>query len=279
MEKSRDGDGENKMQEIIKIRENLEILKDQTQAEQSKRYLKSPYKFYGASVPEIREIAKSYYNLDFNTALNLFNELWNSGYHEEMWLALFIMEKQYFKNLLESWNFLISKFDKIKTWDHVDELSTSILGKILDERIDLIKEVKEMSYSNNPWIRRISIVSTLPLIRKGKIELTLRLAERLVYDEDIYVQKGAGWMLREAGKKSRLAIREFILLRLDMKSAAFSYATEKMTELRPLRKDKIKEQKEKIKLEQEKEKNLEKLKRKELKKQLNKKVKSENKKK
>ena len=67
-----------------------------------------------------------------------------------------------------------------------------------------MKEIKEMSESKNPWIRRISIVSTYPLIKENKNELTLRLAENLVYDNNIYVQKGAGWMLREIGKKIAL---------------------------------------------------------------------------
>jgi 3-methyladenine DNA glycosylase AlkD len=105
--------------------------------------------------------------------------------------------------------------------------------------------------SRNPWLRRISIVSTYPLIKKNKIELTLRLAEKLVYDKDIYVQKGAGWMLREVGKKNRLALREFLIIHLYMKAAAFSYATEKMKEIREIKKRKDKEEKEKAKKEKE----------------------------
>jgi len=232
------------MEEVKQIRAKFNLLRNDEQAKQSKRYLKSPYEFYGAKVPEVREIAKEYKDLDFYSSLNLFDELWKSGNHEEMWLALFLMEKQFQKNIVESWIFLMKRLDKIKSWDHVDELSSAILGKILDQRLDLVKEIKEMSTSRNPWVRRISIVSTLPMIKNNKIELTLRLAESLVYDNDVYVQKGAGWMLREAGKKARVPVKEFIMMHLDMKPQAFSYATEKMIELREIRKRKIKEQKE-----------------------------------
>jgi hypothetical protein len=48
-----------------------------------------------------------------------------------MSLALFLMEYHLNKNLERSWNFLINKLNKIKSWDHADELSTAILGKIL----------------------------------------------------------------------------------------------------------------------------------------------------
>ena len=138
---------------------------------------------------------------------------------------------------------MMKRLDKAKTWDLTDEMSGHVLGPILAGDIRLMKEIKKLSESKNPWLRRISIVTSGNLIRENKIELTLSLAEKLVYDEDIYVQKGAGWMLREAGKKNSLALREFVLTHMNMKPQAFSYATEKMTELRKIRKNRIKEEK------------------------------------
>jgi 3-methyladenine DNA glycosylase AlkD len=173
--------------------------------------------------------------------------MWKSGNHEEMWLALYLLTFHVKKNQIEVWEFMMKRLDKANSWDLTDEMSSHVLGPILAERINLMNEIKELSKSRNPWLRRISIISTLPMIKKNNIELTMRLAEKLVYDDDIYVQKGAGWMLREAGKKNRLSIREFILTHMDMKPYAFSYATEKMIELRQIKKDKVKKEKEKIK--------------------------------
>jgi 3-methyladenine DNA glycosylase AlkD len=235
------------MAEIEQIRAEFHSMKDEKRAEASKRYLKSQYKFYGLKVPEMRKVMKEYKNLEFNSALKLIDELWNSGNHEEMNSALYLLQNYSIKHSVEVWKFLVPKFSMATSWDLVDEMSCHITGVILTEHIELIGEFKKMSESKNPWIRRISIVSNLPLIRKNKIELTFRLAEKLIYDNDMYVQKGVGWMLREAGKKNRLALREFILMHLDMKPYAFSYATEKMTELREIRKKKIKEEKEKQK--------------------------------
>jgi 3-methyladenine DNA glycosylase AlkD len=232
--------------EIEEIRAKLFGLADKERAENSKRYLKSPYEFYGLKVPEIRKIVKEYKNIEFYSALNLFDELWKSGNHEEMSFALYLLSSYVKEHPTEIWKFLLERIEKAKSWDHIDELSSHILGKILLERIDLISDIKKLSESKNPWLRRTSIVSTCQLIGKNKIELTLRLAEKLIYDDNIYVQKGAGWMLREAGKKNRVAIKDFILMHLDMKPAAFSYATEKMMELRKIRKEKSKEEKEKL---------------------------------
>ena len=233
------------MAELEQIRAKLFSLADKERAENGKRYLKSPYEFYGLKVPEMRKVMKEYQYLDFYSALNLFDELWKSGNHEEMNCALYLISNYVKEHPMEIWKFLLERIEKAKSWDQIDEMSSHSLGKILLERIDLMSEIKKMSESKNPWLRRASIVSTCQLIGKNKIELTLRLAEKLVYDNDIYVQKGAGWMLREAGKKNRLFVREFILTRLDMKPSAFSYATEKMPELREIKKEYLKKLKEK----------------------------------
>ena len=228
---------------IEKIHEELLRSGNKERAANEKRYLKSPYSFYGIRVPDIRKLTKNYQDIDFNSAVDLFNKLWSSGNHEEMSLALFLLGKFVKKNPMEVWRIILKSIDKAKTWDHIDELSVHILGEILNKNMELIKEIKELSESKNPWLRRASIVSTCFLIKNNKIDLTLRLAEKLVYDEDIYVQKGAGWMLREVGKKNRLSLREFLMMHLDMKSVAFSYATEKMKELREIKKEYMKNKK------------------------------------
>ena len=224
------------------IREELEKLGDAKKANSIKKYLKSPYSFYGIKVPDIRKLVNEYDD-NFYSALDTFDDLWKSGNHEEMSFALYLLGKYVNEDPDYLWRFLSERIEKIKTWDHADELSAHLLGKVLEKNIRFMKEIKEFSESKNPWFRRISIVSTYPLVKKDKIDLTFRLAEKLVYDNNVYVQKGAGWMLREVGKKNRLALRDFLMMHLDMKPSAFSYATEKMIELRKIRKDSLKKKK------------------------------------
>ena len=46
------------MAELEQIRAELNSLKNPTKAEIVKKYLKSPYAFYGITVPQLRKIAK-----------------------------------------------------------------------------------------------------------------------------------------------------------------------------------------------------------------------------
>ncbi len=227
--------------EIIKKR-----LREKTHPENIpflKRILATPFEVIGVRTPDSREIAKDYKNLNIYDVYNLFDELWNSNVHEEKSIAIHILQQYKKKFNLETWKFLKQRLNKAKTWDHIDYLATDIFAEILLNNLFLMSEIKEMANSINPWERRFAIESTLKLIKKNKTELTLRLAEKLVYDDNHYVQKGAGWMLREAGKRDRINIREFIIRHIDMKPIAFSYATEKMKELRKIRKEKMKEKK------------------------------------
>ena len=220
--------------ELEEIRAELNSLKNAELAANYKKYLKSPYSFYGIRVPQLRKIAKKYKAMSVYETFNLFDELWNSGNHDEMSLALFILASHKKEFTMEFWNFLMndSRLSKFKTWDHVDECCSHTLGEIVLTNSILQSELKKLSQSINPWIRRISMVSQAPSIKKGKIQFTILLAEKLCHDEDIYVQKATGWMLRECAKKNPQQVQEFIKIHKNMKPACFSYATEKMLPFR-----------------------------------------------
>jgi 3-methyladenine DNA glycosylase AlkD len=235
------------MPELEYIRAELHHLKNETLAGNYKRYLKSPYNFLGIRVPQLRRIAKEHSkNLNLSQSYDLFDELWNSGNHEEMCLAIFLMQNYRKQISLEMWRFLTREnvLNKLKTWDHVDALASGILGYILVANPNLNSDIKSWSESKNPWVRRLAIISQSSNIKLGKIQLTILLAEKLVYDEDIYVQKGAGWMLRECAKKNQVQVQEFIKIHKNMKPSALSYATEKMPAFKILIKKMIKEDKE-----------------------------------
>jgi 3-methyladenine DNA glycosylase AlkD len=216
---------------ILRARANPEFAK------KIKIYLKSPFDFYGIKVPELRKIAKEYKNLPISEVYKMFNNLWDSSYHEEKMLALFVLSLKRKEFDIGTWEFILGKTKDIKTWDVCDEMSSHITGEILAKNLCLMPDIKKLAESSNAWQRRVAMISTIQLIRQNKIELTFNLAEKLAYDEDIYVQKAAGWMLREAGKKNNLAVKDFIMRHLDMKPFAFSYATEKMLELRKIKKE------------------------------------------
>tara|TARA_Y100000310_G_scaffold3354_2_gene4294 strand:+ start:2420 stop:3142 length:723 start_codon:yes stop_codon:yes gene_type:complete len=221
-----------------KLKRQLKKLSNKQFAEDIKRYIKSPYEFYGIRVPEIRTLAKRLHEEhELREFYSIFNKLWKSGYHEEMSLALYTLQLYEKEFDLKTWKFLKSKLKDIKTWDQIDAVSSFIIGKILLKHPALEKELIKLSKSRNFWMRRIAIVSTLPLIKKGDIKLTMYLADKYVYDDEPYIQKATGWMLREAAKQKTEIVKKFVLKHIHMPAICFSYATERdLKDLRKVRK-------------------------------------------
>ncbi len=220
-----------------RLKKELKKLSNKQVAEDIKRYLKSPYEFYGIKVPELREMAKRLHEeYSLKNFYKVFDKLWKSGFHEEMSLALYTLQLYENEFDLRTWKFIKTKLKSMKTWDQVDSFSSQILGKMLIKFPKLEREIIKLSKSNNIWMKRVAIVSTLPLIKKGNIKLTMGLAEKYVYDNNHYIQKATGWMLREAGKVRPEIIKRFILKHINMPAIEFSYATELMTDLRKVRK-------------------------------------------
>src|SRR3989344_4032697 len=172
------------------LKRELKKLGNKQFAEDIKKYIKSPYEFYGIRVPEIRILAKRLYEEhSLKSFYNIFDKLWKSGYHEEMSLALYTLQLYEEDFDLKTFQFLKPKLDNIKSWDQIDAISTFIIGKILLKYPKIEKELLKLSKSKDFWLRRIAIVSTLPRIRGGDIRLTMKLAEKYVHDKEPYIQK------------------------------------------------------------------------------------------
>lgn len=218
-----------------KLKRELKKLSNKQFASEIKRFIKSPYEFYGIHVPEIRTLAKRLHEEhSLKEFYKVFNKLWKSGYHEEMSLALYALQLYEDEFDLSTFKFLKPKLKDIKTWDQIDAVSTFIISKILIKYPELENELIKLSKSNNFWMRRIAILSTIDRIRKGDIRLTMYLAEIYVRDEEPYIQKATGWMLREAAKKKTEVVKRFVLKHIHMPSICFSYCTER--DLKDLRK-------------------------------------------
>ena len=88
-----------------------------------------------------------------------------------------------------------------------------------------------LSGSRNLWEQRISIVSTLQLIRVGRLDDTLRIADRLLSHKHDLIQKAVGWALRELGKKNIEMLRAYLKENCSkMARTTLRYAIERMSD-------------------------------------------------
>lgn len=95
----------------------------------------------------------------------------------------------------------LSLLDRGNNWDLVDGIAPGILGDWIARNPDeayILDELAAMEESL--WHQRVAIVSTWKIIRAGRYDDTLRLAQTLVGHTHDLMHKAVGWMLREAAK-------------------------------------------------------------------------------
>jgi len=162
-------------------------------------------RFIGLTVPTARRIAHRYADLPLNDV----EKLLASPIHEHRFVALEILVAQYEQgNQQAIFDFYLKHTKFVNNWDLVDTSAPYIVGQHLLTRSREI--LYRLAKSRSLWERRIAIVSTMRFIRAGEIDDTFAIAKLLLKDEHDLIHKAAGWMLREAGKRSAPALRRFL---------------------------------------------------------------------
>ncbi len=165
--------------------------------------------FIGLRVPQTRVIAKKYRDLP----LLEIEKLLDSPIHEHRLCAVIIMTERAKRAKDDSekedlYQLYLRRSDRINNWDIIDISCGHVVGGyLLDKpRDQLYKLVK----SKVMWERRIAIISTSRFIADGQVDDTFELAEKLLRDDQDLIHKATGWMLREAGKRDELRLKDFL---------------------------------------------------------------------
>ncbi len=191
--------------------------------------------FIGVSVPNLRKISKEYALLH----IKHLQKLIQSKVNEERLLALFILVNQYQKTSLapvknKIYEFYLENLKHVNNWNLVDASAPFIVGIHLykNSKSEMEKEnfLFELANSKNLWYRRVAIVSTLYFIRQNDLALTFKIAHVLLDDEEDLIHKATGWMLREAGKKNKQTLVDFLSQHsIKMPRTMLRYAIEKFS--------------------------------------------------
>ncbi len=199
------------------------------------RFFKEKVIYYGVTLPTVDEIAKTNFEeIKSNSKEDIFNlceELLKSNYCEEAWLAAnwsYWVNKEYTPSdfaIFERW---VKNY--VTNWATCDTLCNHTIGTFIEKFPKYIDKLKVWATSKNRWVRRASAVSLILPARQGKfLKEIFEIADKLLLDPDYMVQKGYGWMLKEASKAHQKEIFDYVMGKKDvMPRTALRYAIEKM---------------------------------------------------
>ncbi|HVZ16474.1 MAG TPA: DNA alkylation repair protein [Terriglobales bacterium] len=97
-----------------------------------------------------------------------------------------------------------SWLDRISTWADHDGLVSYLIGPMITAEPRRSKIVFQWAKSKDRWHRRAAAVALIRAIREQKCRPeVVKVTSMLLTDKDDMVQKGLGWLLREAAKYDR----------------------------------------------------------------------------
>lgn len=230
------------MKELLsKVRQRLLDQSDEKKILSSDRYFKEGEraKVYGVPAGVVGKIGKEVFreikNQPKQEMYALCDELWRSLYFEEAYLACVLtksLHKQYEQKDLAIFENWLGSY--VNNWAGCDTLCTTTIGPFLMKFPEQTERLKEWATSPNRWLRRGAAVSLIVPAEKGHFQdEVFAIADLLMTDEDDLVQKGYGWMLKDACKFFENEVFDYVVKhKAVMPRTALRYAIEKMPEAR-----------------------------------------------
>ena len=223
------------LQIIAKIQEELKQNSDLQTKASGERFFKEAVKIYGVKTAIVTKIAKKYDSdilaMQKSEVFALCDELWQSGYMEESFIAChyaYLIRNIYKPddfNIFEKW---VNNY--VSNWAACDSLCNHSIGSFVDKYPQFLESLKKWTRSGNRWTRRAAAVTLIIPARNGKfLKEVFEIANNLLLDSEDLVQKGYGWLLKAASQAHQKEVFEYVIKnKAQMPRTALRYAIEKM---------------------------------------------------
>jgi 3-methyladenine DNA glycosylase AlkD len=220
---------------IARIRQELTDLADPEIQKSSKRYFKEEIRCYGMKTATGIAIAKKYWkeirDRPKPEIFDLCEELYRSGYMEESFIVTewaHALSGRYEREDIAVFQRWIDTY--ITNWASCDGFCNHTMGDFIEQYPEYTGDLKRWTQSKNRWMRRAAAVSLIIPAKRGKfLKEAIEIAELLLTDNDDLVQKGYGWLLKEASRKHTDEIFNYVMKnKRRMPRTALRYAIELM---------------------------------------------------
>jgi len=196
---------------IQRIKDELSQVSTAEKRESSERYFPQGINCIGATASDIKLIISNFHStnpeLSANEILCISEDILQSANYSEEVLTAFglinpLVKKHFNDDLLFRFEYWLENY--ASNWSHVDDLCIKTIYNFLLARPHLIETTQAWTTSKKPWCRRASNVVWVKFIRR-KIgasiyyldkSLIFKNCDLLIEDENIFVQKSIGWLLK-----------------------------------------------------------------------------------
>jgi 3-methyladenine DNA glycosylase AlkD len=220
---------------VSTIRNELKQQVDEKTKASFQSFFKEEVKCYGVKSAVVMKLTGKYYrelkNQDKQEIFALCEQLLKSDYSEEAFMAFdwaYRLRDSYLPEDFKTFETWVKSY--VNNWAKCDTLCNHAIGSFMEKYPDYIKHLKVWTKSPNRWVRRAAAVTLILPARKGRfLDHVFTIADSLLLDKDDLVQKGYGWLLKEASRTHRDEVFSYVIKhRHVMPRTALRYAIEKM---------------------------------------------------
>ena len=178
-------------------------------AVQMKTYMRGQFDFFGIKAPDCRSRAREFLREPHD--LSVAEDLWSFPQREMQYVAMILLRKQAKHFTGEHIDRLQKLITQKSWWDTVDHLAINVIGPVARQHPEIISShIIPWSTDKNFWLRRSAILFQL----KYKQALDTNLLTRFIFanseDDEFFIRKAIGWVLREYAKTDPTFVQQFV---------------------------------------------------------------------
>jgi 3-methyladenine DNA glycosylase AlkD len=188
------------------IEDELRSVGSAERAEGEKAYLKSDLDFLGATLGDIRRVARQVWHehrpMAHDDLVELVDALWRRPIFERRMAAAILLELGADALSVDDLPFLDRLLRESRTWALVDWIAGDVVARmrIADPAVE--STLARWATDDDFWIRRSALLAHLRRLRTGDdLGAFADYADQMLEEREFFIRKSIGWVLREAAKR------------------------------------------------------------------------------
>ncbi|MCX6141151.1 MAG: DNA alkylation repair protein [Candidatus Kapabacteria bacterium] len=201
---------------VVSLSRALTKLADPERAFAMSAYMRDQFAFLGVPTPERRKVCfEVVHASDLTMLFDEADALFRKKEREYHYCACDVLAKVVGRRPSVVIDQALKRCETLITtnswWDTVDTLAPKVAGGILrGHAAEIQRWTKRWIESNDIWLQRSAIILQLHYKTDTDLSVLFDRILRRADSKEFFVQKGAGWALREHSKIDPKAIRAFI---------------------------------------------------------------------
>ncbi|TNE69879.1 MAG: DNA alkylation repair protein [Bacteroidetes bacterium] len=177
-------------------------------------YMRNQFDYFGLKMPAWTALTKTIHQTnglpDGADLIELARLCYEDDHREMHYFALETVQKKLKKQPAEFIDFLEELILNRSWWDTVDWIA-KLVGMHFERYPDLIVPVTERWMASGAlWLQRVCLIFQLRYKDKTDTALLFRYIRQVANSKEFFLQKGAGWALRQYSKTNPEAVRQFL---------------------------------------------------------------------